>query len=381
MFKSRLAINKNEIKNAIDLAAEIFRTKGEKLTDELIEIQRKITNPFGLLSENDVVVLISPTKEVCGTIFLVDRLLFNPSIELKGTYLSSICVSEKFRGMGLSKLLIETAISEIKKRGSAIAILIARRAVDHFYNKFNFWGVSQYNKIKIKRLQIISNSYEVKPVELDDLSVINEIYSYRYQYNYGASKRDIEFWKYIFWKSKFENNEFKSIKLDETIIGYVIYSDNNVYEIALNSDLCILEAVNLIFSESTYEDIIIHSSNENISLINLSEKDYIFEARDCMFGGHMVRIIDPFIIKTQLKQKLEKIIIKYGMHDLNYNYLSQSNNFHLNIHKGLIFINIHGNDFTYEETTALLGIKTTYNSSKFPFCFFDSFNIPLYDQI
>ena len=95
MFKSRLASNSYEINKAIELATEIFRTKGEKLTDELIEIQKKITNPFGLLSQNDVVVLMSPTEEVCGTIFLVDRLLFNPSIELKATYLSSICVSEK----------------------------------------------------------------------------------------------------------------------------------------------------------------------------------------------------------------------------------------------------------------------------------------------
>ena len=381
MFKSRLASNSNEINKAIELAAEIFRTKGEKLTDELIEIQRKINSPTGLLSQNDVVVLISPTKEVCGTIFLVDRLLFNPSIELKGTYLSSICVSEKFRGMGLSNLLIETAISEIKKRGSAIAILIARRAVDHFYNKFNFWGISQYNKIKIKRQIFFNKSYEIKTVELDDLLVINEIYSNRYQFNYGASKRDIEFWKYIFWKSRFENNEFKSIKIDGILVGYVIYSENNVYEIALNSNICMLDAVNLIFSKATYEDIIIHTSEKDISLINLSEKDYIFEARDCMFGGHMLRIIDPLKITILLNKKIEKIIAKYGMHNLNYNYLSESKNFHLNINKGLISINIHGNEFSYEESIALLGIKTAYNSSKFPFCFYDSFNIPLYDQI
>lgn len=77
-----------------------------------------------------------------GSAFLIERALPLRDKILRAVFISSISIAEKVRGQGLSYFLMEAAIEASRVRGIDVAMLIARRAVDGFYTRFGFWGLS-----------------------------------------------------------------------------------------------------------------------------------------------------------------------------------------------------------------------------------------------
>ena len=247
-----VARNAKELEEAILLAAIVFRSDNGNTTEEIIEIKWGLTSPYKTLSENDVVVIIAANGEVCASCFLIDRNFYRGKIKLKGTYLSSICVSDGFRGKGLSHLLMNAAIKEVKKRKNDFAVLIARKAVDHFYNKFQFWGLSQYSKIEMQLPYIINDQKEFEFVapSPNNFRELNDIYNDTYKALYGAAERNQDYWNYILWKSENQKIQFRLVKIREVILGYIIFSGTEVFEFALSKSVSTLEVLRILFSNS-----------------------------------------------------------------------------------------------------------------------------------
>lgn len=175
-----LARSVYDVDRALLLAAETFRSDCDD--DNAYAIKRALISRGESVLPENVVVLINEQDEVVATSFLIDKLFFRGQSKLKGIFISLVCVAEWERGKGLSRLLMNEVIAQSEKKRAAFAILIARSAVDHFYNKFGFWGLSQYSTIK---LQISNNlklddKLEISKPTTKDLLQCNLLYEETY---------------------------------------------------------------------------------------------------------------------------------------------------------------------------------------------------------
>lgn len=374
-----LARDSHDIEAALLLAAKTFNTSKD-LSKEAFKNKKILLSPNGSFDENDVVILANGKNEVCGTCFLVDRDFYRNGIKLKSTFLSSICISKSFRGKGFSRLLMDEAIKKCEERGSSFAVLIARKAVDYFYNKFSFWGLSEYSKINLKIIDktISSLIYSVLPATDKDLAIVNKIYDSIYSKLYGSCKRSNKYWKYVLWKTKVQQFNFLIFRSEDKVIGYVIFQENDIYEIASTNNISSLEFLYMLRHNYSMNNIKLHCSNEHPIISELKELDFSINRRQCIFGGHMVRIIDEDYLFRCLEEEVQQKALKLGISNHTEIYGDNS----ITIQDNRIDIKMPTHPYSYENTCFLmmadrLSVVPKKNILYKPY----SFNIPYLDQI
>jgi len=369
-----LARNISDVDRALLLAAETFRPDCKH--DDAYAIKRALISRGGSVHPENVVVLINDHDEVVATSFLIDRIFFRGQSKLKGIFVSSICVAESERGKGLSVLLMEEVIDQCKRKRAAFAILIARRSVDHFYNKFGFWGLSQYSSIKLQIGNHLKSRYKLETCELttSELLECNKIYEETYSSLFGACERSKGDWKHIVWKASLLGNDFAVFRNNKSksICGYVVYSGENIHEIASLSSVSLLEMVHGLCEHLSLSNVVIHASPDHRIVSELRGEDFSVCLRQCSYGGHMVRIIDHKVLLASLFEHfgggsghmhqealicLESIDFPNDWSEISVDAANKSM------------------AYTFENTCLMLGANQL--SMRFGF---ESFNVPLLDQ-
>ena len=369
-----LARSVSDVDRALLLAAEIFRPDSED--DNAYAIKRAVISRGGAVLPENVVVLVNEQDEVVATSFLIDKLFFRGQSKLKGIFISSVCVAESERGKGLSRLLMDEVIAQSEKKRAAFAILIARRAVDHFYNKFGFWGLSQYSTIKLQ----LSNNFKLdnklgisKPTT-KELLQCNLLYEETYSNLFGACERNIRDWEHITWKSSFLGGDFAVFHNDKSksICGYAVYSGSNIYEIASIPSVSLLEIVRNLCEYLSLSNVVIHVSPDHRIVSDLQGEDFSICLRQCSYGGHMVRVINHKILLNSLFESSggelghadSEVLSRYKLtgYPADWSEVSAGDS-----HRSMVH--------TFENTCLLMGANQL--SSRLGV---ESFNIPLLDQ-
>ena len=85
-----------------------------------------------------------------GVVRIVPQIFLFSGERYKSAVISAVSIHPDYRGMGLSKILIDYAINEITDRKFDFSHLIARRAVDHYYNKFDFFVLFLIRKLLLR---------------------------------------------------------------------------------------------------------------------------------------------------------------------------------------------------------------------------------------
>ena len=139
--------NKKDIVNSKKIIHKVF--KGTKNQQTLI-----LNNPDNLNKKN--IIILEYNKKIIGTIRLVKKITINQKIRLKVLGISHVCILDKYRNRGFSKILMNYAIIYGKKNNYDISLLFARKALDKYYNKFDFFGLSSFPKfsLELKKISI-----------------------------------------------------------------------------------------------------------------------------------------------------------------------------------------------------------------------------------
>lgn len=371
------ARNSRDIERALALAAETFRS-GED-PDAAISIKRLLVSQRGMILEQDVVILANKPDEVQGTCFLIDRFFFRGSNKLKGTFLTSICITESSRGKGFSALLMNHAIAECERRDSAFAILIARRAVDYFYNKFNFWGLSQYSKINInlKGASASSNRFALYPATEGDLASINCLYEHTYSALLGSCERSVEYWRHVLWKTRQQNNTFVVFRIQDVVCGYAIFSGSEIHEVASNSDVLCLDLLHHLGDIYSLTDVTLNCSPQHRIANELHSFDFSVTQRQCAFGGHMVRVINHEVLLKIWEEELRETFLELN----SKSYLGVSEDFMVEFAGDKVSVTLNSLPFSYRNTCNLMRASYLSASQSTSSIFkHRSFNVPLVDQ-
>jgi|GEM_PF-5462689 len=317
------ARHKKDVSLSLELAAKTFRS--DELSSEAIVTKQYLMSVGETLRKQDIVILENNANEIIGTCFLIDRLFYFGRVNITGTFLTSICIDELSRGKGYSELLMNAALAECENRGSIFAVLIARRAVDHFYNKFGFWGVSQYAKISINLVNVYekNNRLTESTPTIIDLPILNTLYESAYSKLLGSLLRSQNNWKNILWKTELQKIRFIVVRKNGTLCGYVIFSGCDLYEVAVSEDASYIELLCYLKDKYSLGNVSIYCAPQHPIVYSLAAFDYSITLRQCNYGGHMVRVIDYKYLLRLLQEKSpmlyeEKVRIDFAENQLGF---------------------------------------------------------------
>lgn len=371
------ARSQQELNGALTLAVATFRP--QEPSESALELKRNLMSHHGTCAMHDVVVIAQQPGEVVGACFLIDRYLMRGANKVMGTFLTSICIADTERGNGLSRILMNEAIAVCERRGAAFAILIARRAVDHYYNKFFFWGLSQYSKACFNiPPSPIPDARSISGVEEPNLNEISRIYDLIYAGQYGAFFRTKQDWNSVLWKLNTLGYCFQCFKELDKVIGYVVFQGNNVMEIAVDHDYSYLEVLNQLYNNIDNKLVTVHCSSEHPLVKELHGLDFSVVQRECDFGGHMVRIINDRPLLQCLEEDISRRAEKLSLLE----YSEVFGNLQIEVKRGKANIPLLGSCYDFTNTCLLMGVG--YLSSGKNNCLLyrpDTFNVLFADQI
>jgi N-acetylglutamate synthase-like GNAT family acetyltransferase len=348
------ARNKLEINEAISLAANNFQIG--KLAKDGEVIKKALMQAGRTIKRKDVIVISNCASRVLACCFLVDRIFRIRGTECKGTFLTSITVKDDCRGQGISRLLMEKAVEECNSRLSTIAILIARKSVDFFYNKFEFWGVSSYSKISMKSSEISSQKkIKNREMTLADVPKINYLYKKTYSKLLGSVKRFKDDWSFIEWKVGLLKAKFIIFEnYNNDVIGYAILKENKIYEISVQSKYKYMDLLYSLGLKSSYEVVFFYVGSDHPLVKQFEGIDFSSTQRNCSYGGHMVRVLDKQLLTSlmskDIKNKLESSQI--------YNYQYSDVGVDIQMKNGELKLALSSSNNNYFNTCFLLGADT-----------------------
>lgn len=287
-----LARNKIEVRQAIDLANLVFYN--EKESKHFIYPQRS-------LEKNSVVVVVFK-KQVVGAAFIHERELFFREVKLPVSFLSYICIHKDYRKKGLSTKLMDKTIQIAEVNKNAASIVIARKAVDHYYTQFSFYGFSNYPKIEVRLLDFKKNSgNKFIPLTRELINEVSPIYHNVYVKLTGACYRSLDDWYFIIDKAKDTGVNLNVILNNESkIIGYIAYKNKDIFEFSL-IDKCLYESTLTDFTLFLNQlKVCFHFGNKHPLFNEIRNLDFTYSYRECWYGGHMMRINNEAIFKKML---------------------------------------------------------------------------------
>jgi predicted N-acetyltransferase YhbS len=299
MSYAGIARNDSEREQALQLAATHFPLPDDGQDVAILRKTQLLREHPGYTHDSPIIVC-SPDGRTVGSAFLINCAVPLKDRVLRGVFVSSVSVTEAARGQGLSRLLMEAAIQSATDRGVDIAMLIARRAVDGYYTRFGFWGLSQYSKVTVKVATLpagkhLPKSSSLTPVTAVDFELCAALHAENYRNLVGHCQRDSEKWRYILQKLRYIGMRLDLVSIDGKAAGYVLHDEKgNLHEIATLRDesLCtprtFLEAC-----ASDSDDVVLHVHPTHPFLEGLKGADVSLTLRECPYGGHMVRILNP----------------------------------------------------------------------------------------
>lgn len=276
---------KTDSEKALSLISNVFfKNKSLNLKKELLTKINQKKNRIIIIKKNEDIISCLVTYK--------KKLLKNKSISFCG--LGYICVDERYRGKNISKILIESSLLILKKDKIDIAYLFARRKLDYFYIKFGFIGISTYTNIIINKIEdknkFIKKFSFLSPA-LSDIKFLNNLYQINYSKMYGSFIRTINEWENLIF-SKYQNLSFNIILYNKKKIGYIIYQNDKIFEIALKSYDNIDDLLNLLFKKIKSNKLIFEIYLSHKLIKNLKKYDITMQMRNCYYGGQMINIIN-----------------------------------------------------------------------------------------
>lgn len=257
-------------------------------------------------------------NKLCGCIRFQKREMLLERKMVRAVNLTSICIAEEARGEGHSVDLMEASFLHAKKVLNADCVfLFARRAVDHFYTRFGFVGISSYDKIAFSLSGIKSPEMKWEDTSKNDLVQVQSLHRKFYKNLEGFMEREIEFWDFSLGRS-IRNSALKLKSLimnDGTIGGYLMIADSKIQEIGICEGR-VKEALSQAIQQGLLPSELILNCSPNhgnaVELFNDDGLDITFSTRKCSYGGHMLKSL----IENQSQFDFPKI-------SFNFNFLDQ----------------------------------------------------------
>lgn len=273
-----------EFENAYALAKSIFLDGADELAEEakVLSWDQEIQQQLIIAKDGHRIAALA---RVCPRIMNWKSMSFNVA------GLSSICVDQHYRGQGLGRKIMSATVQYCDDHRFDFTYLIARKKVDYFYQKFDFFGASSYPKIKINDYKKEKfEGLEFSPFNPEHIVEYKNFYSSNYYFCFGATNRSLSTWKNIAKHAALIGCNFREIWHQSKLVGYCVFDRLEIIEYGVDPDCpdgLIAASLGQIFKNK--KSIELNIPHHHIIVNKLKCCDLVFTSRRCLFGGHMLR--------------------------------------------------------------------------------------------
>lgn len=276
-------------------------------------------------------------------------------------------VDTSARGLGIADKLTQRCIDFAKLKGFDGILVIARRAIDGFYCKHGFYGVSSYPEVHIRnigqfeRLNPTQNKSEIQILSDNGHEDFYSYYKECYMNNFGTIARSREEMRVMMESAVLADNagaQLLRISIGNLTKGYFVLCDSKVVEICFDIKLGTEFKQSLICSIASYL-----GTNNLTFAIHPSHKliacdlgfDTTTSNRTCSYGGHLVRVINGESMKAKFIDREKRRVDAIS----NSAAISQEE---ISRQYRLDSITVENDSpLSFEQTLLLLGATSTFN--------------------
>lgn len=244
------------------------------------------------------VIVARNGSEICGVTRIVPRTVFRADEAYEMAGISSVCVSAAMQGRGVSRELLGHTLERCRERGFDFAFLVARRAADHYYTRFGFWGIASYSRVSI-RLPDSTPSGTVLLGEPDthDIPFYRAVHEACYAGTFGRVARTDAYWRSVLQRCRHLGLRFMSFSLHDCKVGYAIFGEASVHELAYTGDApvgALLHALGRVLKAPAPVNVLtLELAPEHRLFADAYGLDMTLALRECTYGGHMARVLNP----------------------------------------------------------------------------------------
>ncbi len=281
-----------EVEEGLRLAAGIFAVPAGGALDYKTMLWRNDPS----FEPANLVLGRTPQGELAGLIRIAPRMLRRQRQAIRTACISSVCVAAPLRGKGYSVQLMQRTLDICEQRGFEIALLLARRAADHYYTRFGFWGASSYNRLTLSASdgrEPAGTPFELRAMCEDEITLYASAYERSYANCFGWFERDQAGWHFLLRRLRQQPGiEMLAIARQSRTVGYLIRSHDALLEIGLGEALPeadLAAALPALSGGNLPLQIDIPPQHRLFPALHLY--DVSLRSRECSYGGHMLRIL------------------------------------------------------------------------------------------
>lgn len=303
----RPAVSSEEQDLAYKLALRVFKVQTHM--ENYAEHKSFVWEADPTFNRNNI-LLAYIENELVGLIRLVPRMLYRGGEIFSVAGMSSVCIAPEWQGKGLSNRLMQQSLDICRSRNYDICFLFARRAADHYYTRFGFYGIASYAKVYIKKPVDLQSTkqFSLSPADNFLCGLYQTVYERSYQNCFGRFDRSPAYWKFLLTSiSKRKDVSFHTIYFDHKAVGYVMTDETKIVEIAGNDTVSGKELIHFLMNENivTCPDntLEIEMLPQHTLISSFGGMDIRFQYRECIYGGHMAKILNTEKLVSQLEKR------------------------------------------------------------------------------
>jgi hypothetical protein len=240
--------------------------------------------------------------DVVGFVRLVQRAVWVGDATLRVGGVTSVCVHPDLHGLGYGRLVMEEAIAVSRRRGDALSVAFARRAVDGFYPRLGYLGLGCHPELTLGAVPRGLPAADAAP-GFDPASIP------RYAAAYCASYRRLPFafarteaWWSCFprrLEGRLPADGFVTVLVRGTPVGYFVRDGARIVEAAARHDheAAVLGAI---VRHAGDRPVVLALTPAHWAVRAVRGVNHVSRIRYAWDGGHVVRPLAAAALRAAL---------------------------------------------------------------------------------
>lgn len=312
MVNVEIANNEADAQFAYKLFYRCFDSPNAKISFDL-------TRQYDPTLKNENLFIIKDERQnVIAALRTVVRTMRILGEEFKVGGIATTAVHPDYRKRGFFDVLTKYALEKMKERNLDLCLVFARRAIDNIYIKYGFWGLPVERRITLLNPPIINESkMEFRNVQATDIGFLEKIYNKSYGILPVSLNRPGQLWLAKIKNPDFEKN-YKCViftKKNEPV-GYVVAeNEKGIIEVGSMEEKQDIYREMLFSKVSPVKEYAVKCLAlpfEHPAIKSVSGYGYSIFTRHPDFGGHVIRILNPYNTNSKIMKLVNRELIKRG---------------------------------------------------------------------
>lgn len=308
---------------------EVFSPVSEHELDELYELFAKSFPPryFQARSHFEFIRRKEPhapyhnyllvrgiNGELAGGLTIVDREMMLDGCSMRTAGISYYAIAPEYQAGNCTRKILKALFDRLKSGSYDLSVGIASKAMDGYWSRYGFFGFTAFSSMTVEMRELrklpLAAELTLSHKVVDDEESFKRIYKSCYGALTGSIDRDEALWSYWFSKiARRKDLQLVAFRRGADCIGYVVYRDNAIIEIAVDTEF-IAECVRCVGERlSNKESLALNLPPSHPVFNYLRQFNHSYSIRRVWNGGHIALVLDEFACLRKLQSLLERRLI------------------------------------------------------------------------